>query len=425
MKIWDYKINMGCGQTFLSPEVKKVLSLQLETPSYYPPYWHVEKETIHLIKNIIKTDKDVFLLPGSTPFGFEIVFDSFLKENEKLLVIDTGISGRLAFEIAGLKGIPAEKLTFKYGKPADVAKIEEKLISDESIRMVMVAHCEEDTGVINDIKSIGEIAKKYNKNYFVDGTTSFCGSPIEVDNWGIDIFTASSSNCVNAPEGIIILAVSKKNMEEFESNGFKNSSIYVNLNTWICRNKSNQKDEIRFSNLDQKSIFEDVEESKIPLSEYPVIPAIMLNALKAALTDINEEGLESTYNKHKVASDAVRAGVKKIGLKVLAKDEDAAPMCTTVIPPENLDIVALKKDIYESYGIALGKCYTEKEHLGFAGFQIGTMGMAASPNYVLPTISALENYLFSKKMLNKLGKGLNAAVTVFKQITDINPFSGS
>ena len=422
MKIWDYKINMGCGQTFLSPEAKKVLGLQLETPSYYPPYWHVEKETIQLIRDIIKTDKDIFILPGSTPFGFEIIFDSFLKENQKLLVVDTGISGRLAYEIANFKKIDVEKLTFKYGKPADIAKIEEKISGDESIKMVMVSHCEEDTGIINDIKAIGEMLKKYSVTFFVDGTTSFCGCPIETDNWGIDILTASSSNCVNAPEGVVILTVGKKNMEEFESNGFKGSSIYSNLHTWICRNRYNQKDEIRFSNLDQKSIFEDFEERKIMLSQYPVVPAILLNALKAALTDVISEGLESTYNKHKVASNAVRAGVKKIGLKVLARDEDAAPMCTTVIPPENIDVCALKKDIYESYGIALGQCYTEKEGLGFSGFQIGTMGIAASPNYVLPTISALENYLFSKKVLNKLGKGLNAAVTIFKQIININGF---
>jgi len=419
MRIWDYKINMGCGQTFLSPEVKKVLGLQLEAPSYYPPYWQVEKETKHHIKKILKTDKDIFLIPGSIPIGYEIVLDSFLKENQKVLIVNTGIAGRLTYEIAKFKGINAIKLDVKYGKTADIKKIEDEIKNDQSIKMVMVSHCDEDTGIKNNIKEIGELLNNYDVTYFVDGNTSFCGSPVDLDNWNIDIFTASSSNCVNAPEGIIILAAGKKNIEEFEKNGFKSSSIYLNLNTWIARNKTNMKEEVRFLNLDQKSIFDDYEEYKISLSEYPNVPAIMLNALKAALEDIFNEGLEYIYKKHLVASQAVRAGVKKLGLKILAKDDVAAPMCTMVIAPEALDVIALKKDIYESYGIALGKCFTESDNLGFTGFQIGTMGLAASPNYVLPTISALENYLNSKKILNRLGKGLNAAVSIFKQIPDL------
>jgi aspartate aminotransferase-like enzyme len=58
----------------------------------------------------------------------------------------------------------------------------------------------------------------------------------------------------------------------------------------------------------------------------------------------------------------------------------------------------------EKHGIAMA-----------AGYRIGTMGMAADPRWVLPTIAALEATLRSLGYDVPVGAGMAAARTVFGQ----------
>jgi aspartate aminotransferase-like enzyme len=123
--------------------------------------------------------------------------------------------------------------------------------------------------------------------------------------------------------------------------------------------------------------------------------------MKASLEEIFEEGVENVFRRHRIASKAVRAAVRAMGLGVVAREEDVAWSCTTVIWPEGFDIGEMNRRMYQGYGVTFG------------GHRIGTMGFVARPGFVLPAISALEETMCAMGYDVEIGVGVRAANEVF------------
>jgi len=127
----------------------------------------------------------------------------------------------------------------------------------------------------------------------------------------------------------------------------------------------------------------------------PSPSCVLVKGLEAALDEVFEEGV---FWRHRVA---VREAVRALGLGVKAKREEiAAPACTKVVWPEGLDVGKL---LQEKYGVAIG------------GDRIGTMGFVARPQYVLPTIYALEQALKEMGVDVPVGAGVEAATRAFAE----------
>ena len=83
---------------------------------------------------------------------------------------------------------------------------------DNSVALVSIIYVSNETGAINDIKSITEQVKNFNKNIIVhtDGVQSLGKVDINLKDLGVDYFTMSAHK-INGPKGIGALYIAEPN----------------------------------------------------------------------------------------------------------------------------------------------------------------------------------------------------------------------
>jgi aspartate aminotransferase-like enzyme len=126
----------------------------------------------------------------------------------------------------------------------------------------------------------------------------------------------------------------------------------------------------------------------------------LVAGLHAALKAILAEGLNRVFARHEIAARAVRAGVRAMGIQVLANEQNAAPISTALVFPKPVDWTALASKMFFEHKIALA-----------SGFRIGTMGQSASQDHVLTVLRKLEHVL--TELGHPVTSGVAAAQAVF------------
>jgi len=209
---------------------------------------------------------------------------------------------------------------------------------------------------------------------------------------------------MNGPQGLVMVAVSSKAWDKVKNRKTINSSLSLDLETW----KRYQEIKVRKYHEWWKTGGEEPKFTARAPHEVS-LPATLVWGLQGALEDILEEGLEHVFMRHKVAGQAVRSCMDALELERVTKIESIVSDVVTVVKlPDGIEERDFREVMLKKYGVAIGN-----GEIGHDNVRIGTMGMAASPKYVLPMISAFENSLtyFGAKIA--MGEGLKAAHEVF------------
>lgn len=104
------------------------------------------------------------------------------------------------------KGIIVKDIPLENNGKVNIEKLKEMLTS--KVKLVSVIHISNETGAINDIKSIVKIIKAYNSKILVhsDGVQAFGKIRVNLQDLGVDLYTISSHK-IYAPRGIAGLYV--------------------------------------------------------------------------------------------------------------------------------------------------------------------------------------------------------------------------
>jgi aspartate aminotransferase-like enzyme len=125
---------------------------------------------------------------------------------------------------------------------------------------------------------------------------------------------------------------------------------------------------------------------------------------------ILEEGLRQRFRRHEVAASALRAGVQAMGLEMFPDSSLWSNTVSCIKTPPGVEPPAVVTRMRDQYGILIG---TGLGKLRMSAVRIGTMGITASPLYVMPTLSALELTLRDLGYKCEPGAGLIGAQRVF------------
>ncbi len=98
--------------------------------------------------------------------------------------------------------------------------------------------------------------------------------------------------------------------------------------------------------------------------------------------------------RHAAAGRALRAGVRAMGLRVLA-DERVAASCSTCVamPGDTFPTQDYMRTVWREYGIATAGGSQAVGELGYAGSRIGLMGFVANLDSVCAILNAMEQVL--------------------------------
>ena len=176
--------------------------------------------TQEIRKNLLKLahvdekEYTAVLMQGSGSFGVESVLSSVVPEDGAVLLLSNGAYGERAAKMCGYHKIPCTHVTQEYNRTPDPGKAEEALKSHPEITHVMMIHSETTSGILNDIKTIGELAHTYGKTFIVDAMSSFAGVDIPMKDWQIDFLISSANKCIQGVPGFSFIIADRSLLME-------------------------------------------------------------------------------------------------------------------------------------------------------------------------------------------------------------------
>lgn len=348
-----------------------------------PEYTEVLVSVTEDLKYVFQTKNDAFVFACSGTGAMESAVVNLFSAGDKVIVCSNGKFGDRFVKLADAFGLDAIKLEYEWDKVVNPSDIAKELEKDKSIKGVFVVQSETSTGVLNDVKTIGEIVKDTDAVFVVDSITGLGAVELKTDEWNLDVVMTGSQKGLMLPPGLACVSVSAKAWKMAENS--KLPKFYF----------SYQKARDSFNK---------------PSPQNPFTPPVsLIIGLGEALKMIREEGLANVIKRHAVLAQAARAGLEAIGLKLFAPPEGRGSAVTPAWVPEGVDGKALVKTMSDKYGITIAG---GQDHLKGKIFRIGHLGYFDRFD-IVTTLAGLEMTLMELGYSFEMGASLKAAEEVF------------
>ena len=319
--------------------------------------------------------------PGSA--GMETCFVNLVEPGDKVVVCQNGVfGGRMKENVERAGGI-AVMVQDDWGKAVDGNKLEETLKANRDARIVAFVHAETSTGVQSNAEELVAIAHKYDCLAIVDAVTSLAGSPLKVDQWGIDALYSGTQKCLSCAPGLSPVTFSESALDKIKARKTKVQSWFLDLNLVMG-----------YWGGEAKRTY------------HHTAPVNALYGLHEALVMLQEEGIEKAWERHQRNHQVLRAGIEAMGLRFLVDEAHRLPQLNAIVVPEGVDEVRIRQRLLQEYNLEIGA------GLGvLAGkvWRIGLMGFASNLKNILICLGALESVLVEENAAIQQGAAMTAA----------------
>jgi serine---pyruvate transaminase len=375
------EIFMAPGPTPVPPEVL----LAQGSPLVYhrgPGYGQLLREVTENLQELLKTTSDVLVLTSSGTGGLESAVANLCSPGDRVVVPVAGYFGERFAKIAVAFGMDVRRIDYEWGRavrPDDVAAA----LGEAPTKAVLMQHSETSTGVLNDIEAVSAVAREAGTLFVVDVVSSLGAVPYDGDAWGVDVAIGGSQKALSAAPGVAFVSVSQKAWEATRT--ATSPRFYFD---W--------------------SLFKDAYDGKEP--ENPFTPAIStMQGLRAALRLYFDEGQEAVLERHRLLSEATKAGVRALGLQLFGEGLERAWAVTAVKAPEGVDGDEIVARVRADHRIVLAP---GQGPLKGKVFRIGHLGQYDRLD-IVRGLSALEMTLAAMGHRSEPGAAVAAAEAVF------------
>ena len=314
------------GPTPVPPEVLSALS-QPVVHHRAPRFTEILKQVVAGLKYIYQTENDIIVFAASGTGAMESAVVNVVNPGDHVLVASMGNFGERWKKLATTWGAEVTALDYEWGTRAVPSDIEKALAADPAIKAVYVQQSETSTGVVNDIKAIGEIVARTPAILVVDAISGLGATDLKTDAWHVDICVAGSQKALMVPPGLAYVAVSEKAWAVVEQ--CATPRFYYD---YVTARKKMTGDS----------------------AQTPYTPAVSLMvAQNVAIDLIREEGLQNVFERHRVLSRAAKEGVKALGLELFGPEDPEANSVTAVRVPEGVDGNKIGKIARDKWGVWL------------------------------------------------------------------------
>jgi aspartate aminotransferase-like enzyme len=355
----------------------------------------VLEPTTLALRQVFQTRSEVIIMPGSGRTALEAGALSVIEPGDRVLVVGAGVFGVLMREIMGRVGAEMTEFPVEWGARLDLDRLarEAERLRPKAITLV---HNETSTGTTYPAAEVGAIARATGSLFLLDTVSSIAGLDVRTDEWGVDLNMTGSQKCLAAPLGLALVSVSPRAWQAMEQRKVKAHSYAYDLLRW----------REQWVPVSRGGKVPDGTARRQPVS----IPTHLTEAMRVAVRLILEEGLEHRFRRHAVAAGALRAGVAAMGMEMFPDTSILSNTVSSIKAPAGVDTAAVVATMRDRYGVLIG---TGLDKIRTSTLRIGTMGITASPHYVLPTLSALELTLRDLGYKAEPGAGVAAAQAAF------------
>ena len=363
---------------------------------YEPPFdEEILEPTCLDLRQVFQTSGEVIVMPGSGRTGLEAAAISLVEPGDRAVVVVAGIFGSLMKEVMERAGAAVTAFEVELGRPLDLEALE-RVVAQARPKILTLVHNETSTGVTYPAASVGEITRRHGALFLLDTVSSLAGLDVQSDAWGVDVNMTGSQKCLAMPLGLAIVSVSPRAFEAMERRTRRAASLANDLIRW----KRQWVPAARGGGVPEGG------RRSQPVS----MPTHLVQALREATTLILEEGMAHRIRRHRIAGKAMRAGLSGLKLDLFGDPAIASDTVSAFRVPAGVAATAVVRRMRDAYGILVS---TGIEKLRESVLRIGTMGLTASPLYVLPTLSALGMALRDLGHKTATADALGAAQAVF------------
>ena len=368
------------GPSQVPPAVAEVAARPI-THHRTPEFRETLKNIHARLQSVMGTAGDVFVLASTGTGALEAGIVNTMSKGDKVIVVVAGKFGERYAEICEVFGLNVVEITKEWGRAAGAEDVKVALEQHPDARAVLVTHSETSTGVLHPLDEIGEVVKKTDALFMVDTVSALGGTPMKMDEWGIDILAAGSQKALMIPPGLAFIAVSEKAWKSSEKSDLP--KFYFDLKRY-------------------KQRWEDKGETPF------TTPVTLCQQLECALGMIMEEGVDHVMARHARLSRACKAGVTALGLEFYP--EAPSHVETVFKVPDGVDGVKLVSHILDRFGIKVsgGQAKVKGKIV-----RIAHMGYATEHDILL-ALAAVEMCLCDMGYKAELGAAVRAAEEVFQ-----------
>lgn len=382
---------MGPGPSDVHPRVYRAMVT--------PIIGHLDPEFLEVMNRLQEMLRQVFstrnrltiAVSGTGSSGMEAALVNVIEPGDSVLVCVNGVFGTRMSDIVERIGGKLEKIERPWGEIFEPDEVKAALDKNPSIQVVAIVHAETSTGAHQPIEAIGRLCRERDKLLVVDSVTSLGGTEVNVDGWNIDVCYSGTQKCLSCPPGLAPITFGDRALAKLRSRSTKPVSWYLDL-TMIESYWTEGK-----------------------RAYHHTAPITMNYALHEALALVLEEGLEPRFQRHRLNSRALVAGLEALGFRMFAREGHRLPMLNSVWIPEDLlkavPEAQIRRKLLTEYHLEIGSGLA-----ALAGkiWRIGLMGESCTQENVLFFLTALEKILLEVGFLREMGKGVTAAAGVYR-----------
>jgi aspartate aminotransferase-like enzyme len=321
-----------------------------------PEFQTVLRRLFERLPQVFRTTNPVVLMTASGSGAMDSAVANLVSPEDRVLVVSAGYFGERWAQILRAYGADLVHVRLPWGETPDPDEVAAALHEAGDVAVVYCTHCETSTGVVTDVRSIAEAARRSGALSVVDAISSLGAVPLEQDAWGLDVVVSGSQKALMTPPG---LAVASPSASALERSGAVTSPRFY---------------------LDWTRALASQEEGRTPFT-----PAVsLIRGLDVAVDLLLQEGLEATWHRSRRLGRACREGAKAMGLELYSPDEDRSAVVTAIAMPDAVDGAAVVKAMRERSGVTAAGGQGELKgrivrigHIGYVGLGDVTAALSA------------------------------------------------
>ena len=274
------------------------------------------------LTKIVATPKEytTVLFGGSGTAVVESVLSSVIPHDKKVLIVNNGSYGKRMCQIAQAYDMNYIEFQSSPIEPINLKKLKKVIEKNSDISHLAVIHNETTTGLLNNLDDLGSIAEKYNLEFIVDAMSSYAAIPIDMKKQNIHYLLASSNKNIQGMAGVGFVIANTKSIKSLKD--IKPRNFYLNLYAQYENFISSHQ--MRFTP-----------------------PVQTLYALKQAIIEAKEEGIENRYKRYSKSWKTLTKFLKENNLKYLVDDRYHSKIITSIFIPDGIDFNDMHDFFYE------------------------------------------------------------------------------
>ena len=294
---------------------------------------------------------------GPASASMEMAITNILWPGRSVLALSMGtFSGRMA-EMAEGVGADVTVLESSGIAPVRLEQVREAL-TKEHFDVVTLVQGETSCGVkMECLPEVAQLAKEHGALLVVDAVCTLTTMPMQMDEWGVDIAIAGGQKGLSSITGVSLIAFSDDAWQTIESRKARQPH-------WCL-------DAVRAQTFWGSQQY-----------HYTApVPGIL--ALHEALRQICEETLPLRFERHRISSIALQAGIEAMGLRLFVPIKDRLNSVVAICTPKDTDSAQVRKIMSNRFNVEISGAF------GLDIMRIGQMGEQCRSHNLFKVLYAL------------------------------------